>query len=103
MQYNVATVRDVIKALQKFPMDAPVFSYNYDGEEDFPIQVVAAVEPSYPEEYEDMNEEEKEWFNRWFPNGQSPLYCKGDSCIEDYWNQCGVKPVVVLRQRKYNE
>ena len=99
---NVATVRDLIKALQKFPMETPVFGYNNLDECDFPIEKVELCSGPIPNpECED--EEQREWFERWYPNGSSPYYCKGDSTIEMFWTQKGVQPVLVLRMRNWEE
>ena len=99
---NVVTVRDVIKALQKFPMETPVFAYNGDDECDFPIEKVEICEGPLPNPECD-DEEQREWFERWFPNGRSPYYCKGDSTIEMFWEENGVQPVLVVRTKNWGE
>lgn len=103
MGHSVATVRDVIKALQKFPMDTPVFGYaGGDDECDFPIDIVELCQnPRQPDEEEFECEEDREWWERWHPVGLSPFYCQGDSCIEQFWINNGVQPVVVLRPRDW--
>ena len=101
MGHNVATVRDVIKALQKFPMDTPVFGYaGGDDECDFPIQVVELCTGPM-QEAEGMDKEEREWYKRWHPVGITPFYCQGDSWLENFWYHYGVQPVVVLRPRNW--
>lgn len=104
MKYKVATVRDIIKALQKFPMDTPVFGYaGGDDECDFPIDIVELCSNPEQPDIEFESEEEREWWKRWHPVGLSPFYCHGDSCIEQFWIDNGVQPVVVLRPRDWYE
>ena len=101
MGHNVATVRDVIKALQKFPMDTPVFGYaGGDDECDFPIQIVELCKGPM-QEVENLTEEEREWYKRWHPIGVTPFYCQGDSWLEDFWCRHGIQPVVVLRPQDW--
>ena len=81
---EVATIRDLIKALQKYPMDTPVFGYDDMMESDFPVQVV---------EYCQMNE-----------NGGVPVhYCQNDSFVFDYWDEKGVCPILYLRPRNWRD
>ena len=82
---QVATVRDLIKALQKFSMDAPVFGYSDVDEGDFPIQVVSLNKPHLYE-------------NQYYP----AFGCQGDSYVEEYWSEKGVPcEVVYVRPRMY--
>ena len=102
MEYKVTTVRDIIKALQKFPMDTPVFGYvGGDDVCDFPIDIVELCSNPIQPNKEFKSEEEREWWKRWHPVGLSPFYCQGDSCIEQFWINNGVQPVVVLRPRDW--
>lgn len=84
---QVATVRDLIKALQKFPMDAPVFGYSFTDECDFPIQVAALEQPYM-------------YHGEPYPRHG----CQGDSHVQEYWEQTNqVCDVVYVRPRAYNE
>lgn len=105
MEYKVATVHDIIKALQKFPMDTPVFGYaGGDDECDFPIDIIELCQgPRLSDEEEFESKEDREQWERWHPVGLPPFYCRGDSCIEQFWIDQGVQPVVVLRPRDWYE
>jgi hypothetical protein len=99
---KIYTVQEMIEALQKFPKDAPIFTYNNNDEGDCPVEVIELCEKAYfPEEYEDQ--EEKEWFKKFHPNGMSPYYCKGDSAIEELWEKSGFQPVVIIRDKSFTE
>ena len=37
------------------------------------------------------------------PDHYPPFYCQGDSCIEQFWIDNGVQPVVVMRPRDWYE
>ena len=82
---EVATVRDIIKALQKYPMDTPVFGYDEMMESDFPIQVT---------EYCQKNED----------GGVPVHYCQNDSFVFDYWDKRGETcPIIYLRPRNWRD
>lgn len=84
---QVATVRDVIKALQKFPMDAPVFGYSEMDEGDFPVQAVSLNHPRLHD-------------GEFYPQ----FGCQGDSFVQEYWADRGEPcPVVYIRPRMYHE
>lgn len=97
-----ATVRDLIKALQKFPMDTPVFTYNEYDEGDGLVEVVEYYIPTEEDKqlYAESLEKTSEW---WAGRIQPPHYCKGDSHVTDYWQKNGLHPVVYIRERGWSE
>jgi hypothetical protein len=97
-----ATVRDVIKALQKFPMDTPVFTYNECDECDGVIEVVELYTPTQKDrqKYENSLKEQDSW---WAGYIYPPHGCKGDSVVSDYWREKGLRPVVYLREAGWAE
>ena len=102
MEKSTATVRDLIKALQKFPMDMPVFGYDVWEHCDFAVEAVISIEPE-PIDASLFGEEEKDWLERHFPYGISPLPCNDGSYINSYWNEHGACPVVVIRSKLLSE
>ena len=91
-----ATVGDLISALQKMPLDAPVFGYSEMDECDYCIEV---VELYTPEEKREEPTDESSWLF-YLP----PHYCKGDSFISEYWRENKqISPVVYIRESTYTE
>ena len=79
-------VKDLILALQKFPMHTPVFIYSENGECDGMIDKITIDTPI--EEW-DENCEIVGFF--------SPNYCQGDSEAMKFWDARGAdKPIVFL-------
>lgn len=82
----MTTVKDLILALQKFPMDTPVFIYNEVGECDGMVDKITFDTPI--EEW-DGDCETVDFF--------SPNYCQADSEAERFWSERGTdKPIVFL-------
>jgi hypothetical protein len=82
----MTTVKDLILALQKFPMNAPVFIYSVVGECDGMVdKVTCDVAIAEQLEGEDT------------PFACTPYYCQDDSEAEQYWSSRGLnKPIVFL-------
>ena len=82
----MTTVKDLILALQKFPMDTPVFIYSEEGECDGIVDKITFDTP--------IEEWDKEWETIDF---FSPNYCQADSEAERFWSERGTdKPIVFL-------
>ena len=85
----MTTVKDLILALQKFPMDAPVFIYDELGECDGMVDQV-----TYEGPYEETDIfDNEEYVHRYTPHG-----CNGDSTAERYWRERGTSNPVVFIQ-----
>lgn len=85
----MTTVKDLILALQKFPMDAPVFIYDELGECDGMVDQV-----TYEGPYEEVNISDGEEYTCRY----SPYICNGDSDAERYWNERGTNsPIVFIK------
>ena len=82
----MTTVKDLILALQKFPMNAPVFIYNEVGECDGMVDKIT------------FDTTIEEWDENCKTVGFfSPNYCQGDSEAEQFWSERGTdKPIVFL-------
>ena len=85
----MTTVKDLILALQKFPMDAPVFIYDEIGECDGMVDQVTYEGPY--EEVDILGGEE-------YTYRYSPYGCNGDSEVERYWSERGTDAPVVFIQ-----
>ena len=79
MMSNTLTVGEVIKVLQKYPDNTPIFHYDIDKEKDTNINVMTLQKPG------------EESF-------MSPFYCKSESKVEKYWKKYGVRPVLYLME-----
>lgn len=82
----MTTVKDLILALQKFPMNAPVFIYSEASECDGMVnKVTCDVAIAEQLEGEDI------------PFACTPYYCQDDSEAEQYWSSRGLdKPIVFI-------
>jgi hypothetical protein len=99
---EVITVGDLIKTLQKYPMDTPVFGYSDMDEGDFPVQIAELAHPR-PRDKEYEAKFDSEWLQYHPYTGMAPYYCQGDSTVEEYWEQHGLCPILYLRLRNWED
>lgn len=79
------TVGELIKQLEAFPCELPVFFYDIDKEQDFNLEILELNGPKFDSD-----------------NGGnivpfSPYYCKGNCNVEDYWREYGNTIFLCLR------
>ena len=80
------TVKKLIEALKEMPEDALVYGYSDLDEGDFPVVNVQLVKgPTI------IKDEEGDKYK------VTPFYCKGNSYIEELWEEFGEQPIVVLK------
>lgn len=83
----MTTVKDLILALQKYPMDTPVFIYNEMGECDGMVDKVSCDLP--------IIEHDRDWDEDFI---YTPHGCNADSEAERCWNHIGPdKPIVFIQ------